>query len=327
MEDECGGLTMSKPKIAFNWASSCGGCEIAIFELGTKLVDVSNKVDIVFWPAIFDYKYSDLEAMPDKSIDVTFFNGAIQNSENEHMARLLREKSKLLVAFGACAHGGGIPALANTTTRDQIFTSSYKDTLTTDNPEKVFPQTRVQVKEGELTIPEFYNTVKTLDQTVDVDYYVPGCPPVGEQVSKVIDQFVAGDLPPKGSVLGASQKSLCHECKRTKTDRKISKLVRTFQTVPDPEKCMLEQGIICMGPATRGGCAGVCLDANMPCRGCYGPLPNVVDQGGKMLSALASIFDAESEEDIQKLADSVPDPIGTFYRFSLARSLMRRTKQ
>ena len=94
---------MTKPRIAFNWASSCGGCEIAIFELGTKLVDLANKIDIIFWPAIFDYKYTDLEAMPDKSIDVTFFNGAIQNSENEHVAKLLRAKSKLLVAFGACA--------------------------------------------------------------------------------------------------------------------------------------------------------------------------------------------------------------------------------
>ena len=317
---------MTKLKVAFNWASSCGGCEIAIFELGTKLVDVANKIDIVFWPAVFDYKYSDLEAMPDKSIDVAFFNGAIQNSENEHVAKLLRAKSKMLVAFGACAYCGGIPALANTTNRDQIFASSYLETPTTDNVEKVLPQTKVQVKEGELTIPEFYNTVKTLDQTVDVDYYVPGCPPVGEQVSKVINQFVEGGLPPKGAVLGASEKSLCHECKRVKTDRKITKIVRTYQTIQDPEKCLLEQGIICMGPATRGGCGSICLDANMPCRGCYGPLPNVIDQGGKMLSALSSVFDADTEEDIQKLADSVVDPIGTFYRFSLARSLMRRTK-
>jgi F420-non-reducing hydrogenase small subunit len=318
---------VSKPKIAFNWASSCGGCEIAIFELGTKLVDLADKVDIVFWPAIFDYKYTDLEVMPDKTIDVTFFNGAIQNSENEHLAQLIKTKSKLLVAFGACACDGGIPALANTTNRDRIFENSYKETPTTDNPEKILPQTKVQVREGELTIPEFYNTVKTLDQAVDVDYYVPGCPPVGDQVSKVLDQFVEGNLPAKGAVLGASDKSLCHECKRVKTDRKVAKLIRNYQTIPDSEKCLLEQGIVCMGPATRGGCGSICLDANMPCRGCYGPLPNVIDQGGKMLSALASIFDAESEEEIQKLADSMADPIGTLYRFGLARSLMRRTKQ
>jgi len=318
---------MTKPKIAFNWASSCGGCEIAIFELGTQLVEVSNKVDVVFWPAIFDYKYSDLEAMPDQSIDVTFFNGAIRSSENEQIAKTLRAKSKVLCAFGACAYGGGIPALANTTNRDEIFANSYKETPTTDNPEKILPQIKVQIREGELTIPEFYNTVKTLDQTVDVDYYVPGCPPVGDQVSKVLNQFLDGNLPPKGTVLGASDKSLCHECKRVRSDRKVTKLVRCYQAFADPEKCLLEQGFLCMGPATRGGCGGICLNVNAGCRGCYGPLPNVIAQGGKLLSAWTSVFDAESEEDIQRLADSVPDPIGTFYRFSLAGSLMRRTKK
>ena len=318
---------MTKLKLAFNWASSCGGCEIAIFELGTKLVELTNRVEIVFWPAVMDFKYQDLEAMPDDSIDVAFMNGAIQNSENEHLAKLLRTKCKLLVAFGACAYTGGIPALANTTNRDGIFANSYKDTPTTVNPDKTLPVTKFQAKEGELTIPEFYNTVKTLDQVVDVDYYVPGCPPVGEQVSRVITQVVDGPLPPKGAILGASDRSLCYECKRIREDRKIGKIVRTYQTIPDPQKCMLEQGIICMGPATRGGCGSVCLEANMPCRGCYGPLPRALDQGGKMLSALSSIFDADSDEQIQKISDGVLDPIGTFYRFSMARSLMRRTKK
>ncbi|HYB67671.1 MAG TPA: F420-nonreducing hydrogenase, partial [Candidatus Acidoferrales bacterium] len=104
---------MTKPRIAFNWASSCGGCEIAVLELGTKLVELNDKIDIVFWPVALDFKYSDLESMSDKNIDVTFFNGAIQTSENLHLAQLLRAKSKLLVAFGACAIMGGIPALAN----------------------------------------------------------------------------------------------------------------------------------------------------------------------------------------------------------------------
>jgi coenzyme F420-reducing hydrogenase gamma subunit len=56
----------------------------------------------------------------------------------------------------------------------------------------IVPETKVQMKEGVLTIPEFYNTVRTLDQTVDVDYYVPGCPPVGEQVAAVMSAVVAG---------------------------------------------------------------------------------------------------------------------------------------
>jgi F420-non-reducing hydrogenase small subunit len=317
---------MANPKAAFYWAASCGGCEIAVLELGKALVDVSKKVDIVFWPVALDFKYSDVESMPDKSIDVCFFNGAIQTSENEHMAKLLREKSKILIAFGACANGGGIPALANTTTKEQIFTRVYKETPTTDNPKGVIPETRVRVKEGELTLPEFHNTVRTLDQTVDVDYFVPGCPPVGEQITAVMNDIIGGKVPPKGSVIGASDKSLCDECKRVMGDRKIKKIVRTYEIVPDTEKCLLDQGIICMGPATRGGCGAQCISANMPCRGCYGPVPGVLDQGAKMLSALSSNFDAENEEEIERIASGVLDPIGTFYRYSLARSLLRRAK-
>jgi F420-non-reducing hydrogenase small subunit len=317
---------MGNPKAAFYWASSCGGCEIVMLELGKDLVDVSKKVDIVFWPAALDFKYSDVDSMPDKSIDVCFFNGAIQTSENEHMARLLRGKSKILIAFGACAYGGGIPALANTTSKEQIFARVYKETATTDNPKGILPETRVQTKEGVLTIPEFYNTVRTLDQTVEVDYYVPGCPPVGEQVAAVMNTIVGGKLPPKGAVLGASDKPLCDECKRVKGDRKIKKIVRTYEIVPNTEKCLLDQGIICMGPATRGGCGAQCITANMPCRGCYGAVPGVLDQGAKMLSALSSNFDAESEEEIERIASGVLDPIGTFYRYSLARSLLRRSK-
>ncbi len=317
---------MANPKAAFYWASSCGGCEIAVLELGTNLLDISKKVDIVFWPVALDFKYSDVESMPEKSIDVCFFNGAIQTSENEHMAKLLREKSKILVAFGACAYGGGIPALANTTSREQILMRVYKETPTTDNPNGILPQTKVEVAEGVLTIPEFYNTVRTLGQTVDVDYYVPGCPPVAEQVWSVMKDIVGGNLPPKGSVIGASEKSLCDECKRIKGDRKIKKIVRTHQFIPDTENCLLDQGIICMGPATRGGCGAECLKSNMPCRGCYGPVPGVLDQGAKMLSALSSNFDADNEEDARRIADGVVDPIGTFYRYSLARSLLRRAK-
>ena len=317
---------MANPKAAFYWAASCGGCEIAILELGKSLVDVSKKVDIVFWPVALDFKYSDVEAMPDKSIDVCFFNGAIQTSENEHMAKLLRQKSKTLIAFGACANGGGIPALANTTSKERIFTRVYKENPTVDNPKGTYPETKTQMKEGELTIPEFYNTVRTLNQTVDVDYYVPGCPPVGAQVAAVMGNIVGGKLPAKGSVIGASNTSLCDECPRVKGDRKIKKIMRIYEVVPDTEKCLLDQGIICMGPATRGGCGAQCLSANQPCRGCYGEVPGVLDQGAKMLSALSSNFDAENEEEIERIASGVVDPIGTFYRYGLARSLLRRAK-
>jgi len=322
-------MVKDKLKLAFYWAASCGGCEIAVLDINEKILDVIQIADIVFWPVAMDIKYKDVEAMPDKYIDICFFNGSIRNSEQEHMAKLLRQKSKTLVAFGSCAQEGCIPGLANLHNRKEIFTKVYLESKSISNPKEVIPQTETKVKEGTLELPEFYDTVRTLDQTVDVDYYLPGCPPPVKLIVNAIDAIAKNALPPKGSVL-APLKSVCDECPRKKENKKISKIYRVHEKVPEPEKCLLEQGIICMGPATRSGCGAQCLTVDMPCTGCGGPCPNVPEQGAAMISALASILGLEdekekySDEDVEKLLSQIKDPIGTFYMYSLPASILGR---
>jgi len=316
-----------KLKFAFYWAASCGGCEIAVLDIDEKILDVVQIADIVFWPVAMDIKYKDVENMPDKYIDVCFFNGAIRTEEQEYMAKLLRQKSKILIAYGACSYIGGIPGLANLSNKQEIFEKAYIQTFSTVNPNKVLPRTRVKVPEGELELPDFYDTVKTLDQTVEVDYYVPGCPPAVERTLYALEVIAKGELPPKGSVL-APLKSVCDECPRKKSEKKISRIYRPYEITPDPEKCLLEQGIICMGPATRGGCGARCIKANMPCTGCGGPCPNSPEQGAAMISALASILGLENEKEAymeaEKLTEQIKDPIGTFYLYSLPSSIINR---
>ena len=318
---------MEKLKFVFYWAASCGGCEIAVLDINEKILDVVAKADVVFWPVALDIKYKDVEAMPDKSIGVCFFNGAIRNSENEEMAKLLRRKAKVLVAFGSCAHEGCIPGLANLHDRKEIFQRVYCETPSTKNPDGVVPVSPVEVKEGKLHKPEFYDTVKTLDQTVEVDYYLPGCPPPVDLIVKALDAIFNGELPSKGSVL-APVKSVCDECPLKKEEKKISKIYRVYEKVPEPEKCLLEQGIICMGPATRAGCGAQCLSVSYPCTGCGGPCPNVLEQGAAMMSALASILGIDEEKgadfDAEKLISQIKDPVGTFYKYSLPHSIIRR---
>jgi len=316
-----------KFKFAFYWAASCGGCEIAVLDIDEKILDVVQIADIVFWPVAMDIKYKDVENMPDKYIDVCFFNGAIRTEEQEYMAKLLRQKSKILIAYGACSYIGGIPGLANLSNKQEIFEKAYIQTFSTVNPNRVLPRTRVKVPEGELELPDFYDTVKTLDQTVEVDYYVPGCPPAVERTLYALEVIAKGELPPKGTVL-APLKSVCDECPRKKSEKKISRIYRPYEITPDPEKCLLEQGIICMGPATRGGCGARCIKANMPCTGCGGPCPNSPEQGAAMISALASILGLENEKEAymeaEKLIEQIKDPIGTFYMYSLPSSIINR---
>lgn len=321
-------MAKEKLKLGFYWAASCGGCEIAVLDINEKILDVVNIADIVFWPVAIDVKYKDVEAMPDKYIDVCFFNGSVRSEEQEHMAKLLRKKSKVLVAFGSCAHEGCVPGLANLNDRKEIFEHVYLGTHIT-NPEKTVPQTKTQVKEGSLKLPEFYDTVRTLGQTVDVDYYLPGCPPPVKLVLNAIDAIAKNQLPPKGSVL-APMKSVCDECPRKKENKRIDKIYRVYEKAPEPERCLLEQGIICIGPATRSGCGAQCLNVDMPCTGCGGPCPNAPEQGAAMLSALASIMGLETEqehytdEEVEKLMGQIKDPVGTFYMYSLPSSILRR---
>lgn len=318
---------MGKLKFGFYWAASCGGCEIAVLDMDEAILEVLEVAEVLFWPVAMDTKYSDVEAMPEKHMDVVFFNGGIRNSEQEHLAKLLREKTKYLVAFGSCAHTGGIPGLANLFNREEIFERVYCTSESTVNPKKQVPQTEFNVPEGKLTIPEFYDLVQPLNRVVDVDYYLPGCPPPAELVLNAVRTIASGNLPPKGSVL-APELAVCDECPRKKEGKDIAEIKRIIDHIPDPEICLLDQGFICMGPATRGGCGAQCINANMPCTGCGGALPEAIEQGSAMISALSTVLGLANEKDedfdYDALLEQLKDPVGTFYKYALPDSIINR---
>lgn len=320
----------AKPKFAMYWAASCGGCEIAVLNIHEKILDVDANFEVVFWPVAMDAKYKDVEAMEDKSILLTLFNGGIRNDENEHIAKLLRAKSQILVAFGSCANEGCIPGLANLSDAREIVTTAF-NTISTDNPNQVYPQTSYQMPEGEIHIPTIYPTLRTLEQVVDVDYFMPGCPPESHQIAAVIDlviQVLQGkaELPPKGAVIGAGNSTVCDECKRTRNIKSIKSFKRIFGQAQDPELCLLEQGIPCNGIATRSGCEARCPTAGAQCIGCYGPAEGVIDYGARLVSAFASVIDSNDPDEIDRILDGIPDPTGQFYRFNLAGSLLKAGK-
>jgi F420-non-reducing hydrogenase small subunit len=314
-----------KPKIALYWCSSCGGCEESVIDLAEDILAVAAAADIVFWPVAMDFKYEHVAAMDNGEITVTLINGAIRTDEQEHMAELLRKKSRLLIAHGSCAHLGGVVGLANFFRREDILDRSYKQVPSVKNPDGVLPEAERTESGRQLKLSGFHDTVRALDQVVDVDYYVPGCPPTPELVKNAITMVLEDRLPARGSVL-AEKKALCDTCPKrdSRPDRlRITEFRRLFETHWDPAKCFLDQGIICLGPATRGGCGARCINANMPCRGCFGPTDNVRDQGAKSLSFVASIIDSNDDEQLEKIADSIPDPAGLFYRYSLASSMLK----
>jgi len=311
-----------KIKLALYWGASCGGCDVAVLDTNEKLLDIAASADIVLWPIAADGKHQDIENMADGEIDVCLFNGGVRNSEVEHMAKLLRAKSKTLVAVGACATLGGIPGLANQYTRESLMKRVYNDGDTIRDINATRPTVTSHVPEGELSLPTLFEKVSPLDKVVKVDYYLPGCPPTPESVMVAVGALLSGNLPELGSVIG-NAKTLCDECKREKSNtRSISKFHRPHEIIADPNKCLLEQGIVCAGPATRGGCGAGCISANMPCRGCYGPPDGVLDQGAKLLSAVASLIASDDEAEIERIAAGIRDTFGLFCSFSVPSSML-----
>lgn len=323
-----------KPKIAFYWCASCGGCEEAVVDLAEDVVAVLGAIDIVLWPVAMDFKRHDIEAMADGEITAALINGAVRTSEQEEMAELLRRKSRFVIAYGACAQLGGIPGLANMIDRETILRRVYDEdqTAASEAPgagmhlDPVRPQTASWSNGHMLKLPLLREGVRALDQVIAVDYYIPGCPPTPKLTRAAIDALLSGNLPQRGTVL-APDIALCDECPRKAskpTDLKYEAFRRPHLTTLDPEKCLLAQGVVCMGPATRGGCGAACINGHMPCTGCFGPSSRIRDQGAKMLSSLCGSLAAIEPDAIATVLDGIPDPVGTFYRYGLAKSLLRR---
>lgn len=311
-------------QIALYWGAGCGGCDVAVLDTDTYVLALAEAADVRFWPIAVDGKYADLEAMSDGALDVAIFNGAIRNSENEHVARLLRRKSRLMVAFGTCAWLGGIPGLANLVSRDEILATAYLDNPSIETGNHTVPMPRTTVAAGELTLPVLYRRVFRLADVVAVDYVVPGCPPAPHQVRAVLQAIVEGTLPPPGAVVGAGDRALCDDCPRVKHEKHVARVRRPYEIVANPTDCLLEQGLVCCGPVTRSGCGARCPASGMPCRGCYGPLPGAYDQGAKLVTTVASALEARTPEDIDTAIAAVPDMAGYAYRFSLPASPLER---
>jgi len=321
-------MSSNKPKLAIIYGSVCGGCDVSLVNAAECLADLLTSYDVIYWSIALDGKLHTLERL--ERIDVAIYMGSIRTENNAKLAKLIKEKADLIVAYGTCAVYGGIPGLG-TLIKPSILIETMKSTITTT------PETEKIVKnivKENLEIPSLSSQCLPLSAFVEPDILVPGCPPSVENVEKLIDilkQYLRGKRPNKGLML-AEPRSLCEECPRKPKD--MSKLVipniyRLHEVVPREDKCFLEQGILCLGPITRAGCGHRCIKANMPCAGCMGPVQRIDDVGLKFLSSLASALLADKEkelgeEELAKLLDKIVDPQGLFYRYTLPTSYLTK---
>ena len=286
-----------KIKMATVWLQGCSGCHIALLDLHQGLLELLEKVDLIASPIM------DIKQVP--QVDVLLVEGAVGNEENKERLLEARAKAKILVAFGTCANFGGVGGLRNLYPARDVLERAYVGTESTS--EGIVPE----------AVPRLLENVVPIDRIVKVDAYIPGCPPTPRMIQASLEALLNGQQVPLPT------KSLCNQCRRQQTEMLVPKREFVTDNVVSlmeleeiaPNKCFLEQGILCMGPATRSGCEERCLNANVPCRGCMGPVPGALEQGAKMINALSSILPAGALMWME-------DTVGTGYRYSLPVSII-----
>ena len=279
-----------KVKLGMIQLCGCSGCHMSLLDLHEQLLKVLPNVEVLFGPIV-----ADMKEIPE-GIDVFLVEGGIRNEHEKHLLEEIRERSKVVVAWGTCAAYGGIPALGNLYPTEKLLNEAFS-TGTVDNPGEV---------PGE-DIPKLLERIYPVSHFIDVDVVLPGCPPKPEHNVELITALLEGKKPK------VSTKIVCDECPREKEGTYPKELKRTFDGTPDEKKCLFEQGYTCVGMATRAGCGAMCPSVNVPCRGCYGKTDAVLDQGAAVANAYAVTGDA-----VLKL----PDKLGLFYRFSMAAGLI-----
>ncbi len=298
-------------RLAEEWFAICGGCEVTILDIGEPLLDVLKQVQIVHMPVIMDHKLygqaGEKAEMEIPEAEVGLISGGIRNEEHKKLAQEMRKKCKTLIALGSCACYGGVPALANQYATEELLEKVYHGSVTTD-------------KDGipKQDIPAMTDRVYAVSETVKVDLQLPGCPTTPEMVAGALLSLL------QGTPFSLSSKSVCDECPTRREKKAVSTLKRRFEQpeftpgAPLSEmRCHMEQGFLCLGPATRGGCGGKegtprCIKAYQPCEGCFGPLSEKANPMVDMMGALSTIgLDPKQ----------IPDRAATFNRFAGASRL------
>jgi F420-non-reducing hydrogenase small subunit len=236
----------------------------------------------------------DAKEIPE-SVDVSIIEGGIRTEHEIEVARKIRNRSSILITLGSCACFGGIPGMANLRNGEELLKHVYieqKGTVLGEMPrlDKLLP------------------SQQPIGDYVKVDYKIPGCPPETSDIATILTTLLSGGVPQ------LSKTDVCELCPREREGEYTRNLKRIYEEVDDPKRCFLEQGFICMGPATMGGCGAPCPQAGIPCDGCRGPTEMNSDQGLTMLDALTSLT-SEANENF-----SLPRYIGTFYRYTYPSS-------
>ncbi len=269
-------------KLSTEWLSVCGGCHVSIVDLHDKIFNVFKAIEICRSPVL-----TDIKNFPD--VDIGILSGAIRSEHDREVAEKMRESCKSLIAFGACAVFGGISGAGSVHTKEEIFNAVYIDNKTTI--------TNIVPKDG---VPLLEDTVVPLDDVIDVDLYLPGCPPHPGFTFRAL-QFLLKVKPPH-----TDYQTVCGRCDREIVKTKVTSLKKSLEGIPQESICFLSQGYLCFGPVTLDRCLSPCPRHGIICTGCAGPEirilqePNI-DIRTEMAERISKLTSIKKEDVIQEI--------------------------
>jgi F420-non-reducing hydrogenase small subunit len=294
-------------KVAEEWLNICGGCEVTVLDIGEPLLDLLPQLEFVHIPVLMDHKYfgqtgeGDTNVIEIPEADAGIISGGIRNEKELHVAEAMREKCGVIIALGSCACFGGIPALANMDTLEDLYEKVYrgsKTTEATDTPSE--------------NLPPLLDRVYAVDEKIKVDVSIPGCPTNPAIIVEALTALL------EGKEFSLPERSVCDDCpviREKKAEVELKRPLQDAEFTPGEYtsmKCFNEQGILCLGPVTRSGCGRPqeegeeqvprCVKGYMPCRGCFGPIRKGANPLIDMMGAMSSIgLDAKQVDDRRAL--------------------------
>ncbi|MFX1374662.1 MAG: hypothetical protein ACFFA0_02515 [Promethearchaeota archaeon] len=281
-------------KVAFMQNSDCWGCHQSLLNLHLGLLNVLPALEIVYWPAVVDFKNDSLKARADGEILVGFIEGSLRTKHDIEQTKLLRQKCALVIAFGSCSCYGNVHGLANQWSKDNLVKRKFSEVESIADGSSGEPM---------VNTPGFADKIVPVDEIIKVDAYMAGCPPKPEAIASAV-VFLLGQKP-----FPMNDLAFCNDC-----------------TIKD--NCLLDRGKLCFGPITSIGCSLKCTNNDKPCVGCFGPAKTVDSRADKLnnmsdrLGTLSS-GDRKSLYEFLPLFLNVPLMAG----FDLAGDILKQIKK
>jgi NAD-reducing hydrogenase small subunit len=167
---------VNKPRVATVWLDGCSGCHMSLIDLDERLLDIFERADLVYSPLV------DFKEYPE-SVDVCLVEGAVSSEEDLHKIKMVRERTKTLIAFGDCAVTSNVPGMRNPIGIPPLLERAYIENVTLN------PQIPSRV------VPKLLPTSRPVHRVVTVDVFLPGCPPHADLIYNLLDDLLAGRVP------------------------------------------------------------------------------------------------------------------------------------